>query len=143
MPFVKVLIHAVWGTKNRHPFLVDGLRYKVIDHIKTNARAKSIYIDSLNGYFDHLHCLFRLNADMNLSKAINLIKGESSFWINKNNLTKSKFEWADEYYGVSVSESAIPRVRAYIQNQEEHHRKVTFEEEYVELMRRYNLEGHG
>ena len=143
MPFVKVLIHAVWGTKNRHPFLMDGLRYKVINHIKPNTRAKSIYIDSLNGYFDHLHCLFRLNADMNLSKAINLIKGESSFWINKNNLTKSKFEWADEYYGVSVSESVIPRVRAYIQNQEERHRKITFEDEYAELMRRYNFEGHG
>ena len=139
MPFVKVMIHAVWGTKGRASFLVDGLRAKVIDHIRENCRSKEIYVDSINGHVDHLHCLFGLNATMSLSKAMQLIKGESAFWINKNGLIKHKFEWADEYFAVSVSESMLDRVRAYIENQEEHHKKVTFMQEYQELIKRHGL----
>jgi putative transposase len=121
MPYVNIMIHAVWGTKNRAPFLNDKIRYAVIEHIKQNAKEKGIYIDRLNGYTDHLHCLFALNADMSIAKAMNLLKGESSCWINKQSLTSSKFEWADEYYAASVSDSALNRVRAYIDRQEEHH----------------------
>jgi putative transposase len=62
-----------------------------------------------------------------------LIKGESAFWANKNNLLKTKFEWADEYYAASVSDSSVEKVRKYIYNQEEHHRKVSFEEEYKKI----------
>jgi hypothetical protein len=72
-----------------------------------------------------------------------LIKGESSFWINKNELTAIKFEWANEYYGVSVSESHLGRVRAYIDNQEEHHRKVSFADEYEKFMSEYHAGLHG
>jgi putative transposase len=139
MPFVKVMIHAVWGTKNREPILTKEIRAQVIDHIIKNARSKEIYIDSIDGYTEHLHCLFGLNADMSLSKAMQLIKGESAFWINnKSGLLKSKFEWADEYFAASVSESGLDKVRAYIQNQEEHHKKKTFMEEYQEFIDAYN-----
>jgi len=107
MAFVKIMIHAVWGTKNREPFLTKELLTVVIDHIRQNAKTKEIYIDRLNGHTDHMHCLMELNADMSIAKAIQLIKGESAFWINKHKLTKSKFEWADEYFAVSVSESML------------------------------------
>jgi len=107
MAFVKIMIHAVWGTKNREPFLTKELLTVVIDHIRQNAKTKEIYIDRLNGHTDHMHCLMGLNADMSIAKAIQLIKGESAFWINKHKLTKSKFEWADEYFAVSVSESML------------------------------------
>jgi len=139
MPFVKNLLHCVWGTKDRTPFMSAGLKFEVINHIKTNAQAKGIYIDFINGYTEHLHCLLSLNPDQTLSKVMQLIKGESSFWINKNALTKYKFEWADEYFGVSVSESLLPKVRDYIRNQEEHHRVVTWAEEYDEFMRKYGF----
>ena len=86
MPFVKVMIHAVWGTKSRESFLIDEIRSKVNGHIRENCRSKDIYLDSINGHVDHLHCLFGLNATMSLSKAMQLIKGESAFWINKNEL---------------------------------------------------------
>lgn len=72
---------------------------------------------------------------MSLSQAMQLIKGESAFWINKNDITSMKFGWADEYYAASVSESNLNRVRAYIDNQEEHHRKETFADEYERFMR--------
>ncbi|MFA4851890.1 MAG: IS200/IS605 family transposase [Bacteroidales bacterium] len=143
MPFVKVMIHAVWGTKNHHPFLTKEIKQKVIAHIKENARKKQIFIDRLNGHTEHLHCLFGLNADMSIAKVMQLIKGESAYWINKVKLTKTKFEWADEYFAVSVSESLLDRVQAYIDRQEEHHKKVTFMQEYEEFIKKYNFKSHG
>lgn len=77
---------------------------------------------------------------MSISKAAQLIKGESSYWLNTNKLCKFKFEWQDEYIALSVSESVIPKVRVYIDNQEEHHRKKTFMEEYSEFIKRYGFE---
>ena len=137
------MIHAVWGTKNRYPFLTNDTRQKVIDHIKENAKTKQIYIDSINGHNDHLHCLFGLNADMSISKVMQLIKGESAFWVNKEKFTKTKFEWADEYFAVSVSESTIDKVRTYINNQDEHHKKITFTQEYETFVKQYNFNSHG
>lgn len=65
-----------------------------------------------------------------------LIKGESSFWINKNKLTKARFEWQDEYFVASVSESNLEKVRRYIAKQEEHHSKVPFDQEFDDLLLR-------
>jgi len=143
MPFVKVMIHAVWGTKDHHPFLTKDIKPQVISHICEYAREKQIFIDCLDGSTEHLHCLFGLNADMTLAKALQLFKGESSFWINKHQITKSKFEWADEYYGVFVSESHIVSVRNYILTQKEHHKKMTFLEEYERFIKKYNNKNQG
>ena len=143
MSYVKIWIHAVWGTKSRHPYLNKEVREQVINHIRGNAKAKGIFIDTINGYTEHLHCLMALNADMNISKVMQLIKGESAFWINSQKITKEKFEWADEYFAVSVSESALDTVRAYINKQEEHHSTTTFAQEYDKFMRSYKFQNHG
>ncbi len=141
MPFVKVYIHFVWSTKNRVPYLdTKELRAKVWNHIKENAKKKGIFIDFVNGYSDHCHCLVSLGADQSMQKVMQLIKGESSFWINKNGLTKEKFEWQDEYYAVSVSESVLPKVRAYIKNQEEHHKKKTSQAEFNEFILKHGFQ---
>ena len=140
MPYIKVYIHFVWSTKNRVPFLkTKEVRQKVWTHIKENARKKGIYIDFVNGYTDHCHCLVSLGANHTIQKVIQLIKGESSFWINKEQLTQEKFQWQSEYFAVSVSESSINRVRNYIKNQERHHSKKTFQEEYDEFILKYNF----
>ena len=133
------MIHAVWGTKSHEKILTKEARTLVIKHIKENSISKEIHIDTINGYTDHLHCLFSLNTDMSISKAMQLIKGESSYWINKEKITATKFEWADEYFAVSVSESIVPKVRAYINNQEQHHKKTTFMQEYEEFIKTYNF----
>jgi REP element-mobilizing transposase RayT len=143
MAFVKIMIHAVWGTKRRTPWLTGDIRPLVIEHIRQNARVKGIFIDRLNGYNDHLHCLMGLNADMSIAKVMQLIKGESAFWINKQGLVRPKFEWADEYFAVSVSESALGKVRAYIDGQEEHHKTKTYRQEYDEFMANFDFGGHG
>jgi putative transposase len=135
MSFVKIWIHAVWGTKNREPVLQKAIRDQVRQHISENAVSKSIYIDCINGYADHLHCLMTLNADLSIAKQMQLIKGESSFWINKNKLVKGHFEWADEYFAVSVSEDKLQIARDYINGQEEHHTKETFMDEYNRFLK--------
>lgn len=143
MSFVRVWIHTVWGTKNRYPFLTKEIKPQVIKHIKENAKSKDIFIDRINGHNEHLHCLMGLNADTSISKTMQLIKGESAFWINKQKISRSKFEWADEYFAVSVSESMLEKVRAYIDDQEAHHNKITFTQEYEEFIRKYNFQSHG
>ena len=130
----------MWGTKNRIPFINQSNKREIFNHIKENAISKGIYLDFINGDKEHIHCTISLNQDQTLSKVIQLIKGESSFWINKKKLVQGKFEWADEYFAVSVSESQINIVREYIKNQEEHHKKKTWEEEYNEFMEKYGFE---
>jgi putative transposase len=143
MAYVKVMIHAVWGTKNRYPYLTKEIRNVVIEHIRQNAKTKEISIDTINGYTDHIHCLFGLNADMSIAKALQLIKGESAHWINKHSITKNKFEWADEYYASSVSEADLATVRKYIRNQEEHHTGRTYQQEVDTFMEEHQLKHHG
>ena len=87
-----------------------------------------------------MHAVVSLGCDQTISKIAQLLKGESSHWINDEKLSGKKFEWQDEYFAVSVSESMIDKVREYVRNQEAHHRTKTFQEEYRELLRKYNLE---
>jgi len=140
MAFVNIMVHAVWGTKSRYPFLTREIRPVVYEHIRQNAKIKQIFIDSINGVEDHIHVLLGLNAELSISKTLQLIKGEASFWINKQKLVTPSFEWADEYYAVSVSESQLQKVRDYIANQEEHHRKKTFQEECDEFLKHYSFQ---
>ncbi|MGE5847193.1 MAG: IS200/IS605 family transposase, partial [Ignavibacteria bacterium] len=110
MSFIKVMVHSVWGTKNHQPLMKKEIKEKIISHIKVNAKSKEIFIDEINGYSEHLHCVFGMNTDLSISKTMQLIKGESAHWINLEGLLKEKFEWADEYFAVSVSESMLSKV---------------------------------
>ncbi len=130
MPFIKVMIHYIWSTKNRQPIISQELKPLLLSHVKENSINKGIFIDCLNCVKDHIHLLISLGGEQTIAKTAMLIKGESSFWINKEKLTKHKFEWQDEYIALSVSKSAIDKVRQYIAIQEEHHNKKTFAEEY-------------
>jgi len=143
MSYVKIWVHAVWGTKNRERILTKEIRKQLFQHIKDNAKEKEIYIDFINGYLEHVHCLLTLNADMSVAKTLQLIKGESSFWSNRNKIVQPSLTWADDYFAVSISEKAVDKVRDYIKNQEEHHRNVTFAQEYEKFMKAYGFESHG
>lgn len=130
----------VWTTKDRLPLLfTPEIRVKVWKHIKENADKKGIFIDSVNGHAEHCHCLVSLSSDQTIGKAVQLIKGESSFWINKEKLINDRFGWQEEYFAVSVSESMVEKVRNYIRNQESHHKKKTFTDEYNEFMDKFGF----
>jgi putative transposase len=139
MSYLRIWIHLVWSTKNREPLLTGDIRKIVFQHIRENGVEKDIHIDFINGYTDHVHCLISLQHDQTISNLVRLIKGESSHWINSTNLTLDHFEWQDEYYAVSISESMVDKVRDYIKNQEVHHSRKSFEEEENEMIEKYHF----
>jgi putative transposase len=139
MSYLNIWIHFVWATKNRAPLLTKNIRQDVFKHIKDNGSLKNIHIDFVNGYVEHVHCLVSLNQKQTIADVAQLMKGESSYWINKHKLTKEKFEWQDEYFAVSVSEKDVNKVREYIKNQEEHHSTTTFAKEYDLFMKKYGF----
>ena len=135
MPYTKIMIHLIWATKNRTRIISKELKPLLLSHIKENSIKKEIFIDTINCVEDHIHLLISLGRNQTIEKLVQLIKGESSFWVNGSGLMKNKFEWQDEYIGLSVSESAIEKVRQYIANQEQHHLRKTFEQEYNEVLK--------
>lgn len=149
MPYVNVMVHYVWCTKNRMPFLASpDMRKMVWQHMRENAIEKGIHLDFINGHKEHCHCLVSLGSDQTIDKVAQLLKGESSYWINrqiefKEHLKLKKFGWQDEYFAVSVSKSMVDRVRNYIKNQEEHHKIKTFQEEYDDLINKYEFRRFG
>ena len=140
MSYVKIWVHLVFSTKNRHPYLTRNIRYKLQNHIIENCKEKSIFLKALNGYTEHLHCLISIGKEQTIAKIAQLIKGESANWINKNKLTDEPFIWQDGYFAVSVSESNLEIVSNYIKNQEKHHSKKSFEEEVKEFADKYKFE---
>ncbi|HSL89314.1 MAG TPA: IS200/IS605 family transposase, partial [Ignavibacteriaceae bacterium] len=122
MPFINIYLHVIWSTKNRSKIITRELKPILIEHIKSNALLKGIFIDRINLIMDHIHLIISLGSDQTIGKVVQLIKGESSFWINKNKVVKGIFEWQDDYIAVSISKSILDKVRRYVDNQEKHHR---------------------
>ena len=140
MAQVRIWIHAVWGTKNRSPLMHNkNKRIDLFKHIKSYAKEKNIYLDFINGEADHVHSLISMACDQNIAQILKLMKGESSHFANKVNLFESPFDWADDYYAASISQSHVITVRNYIKNQEKHHQKKTFAEECQEFMSIYGF----
>ena len=135
------MIHFIWATKNRERLISKELKPLLLQHIKENSISKGIFIDTINCVADHIHLLVSLGTDQTIAKTAMLIKGESSFWANKQALIKSKFEWQDEYIALSVSYSAVNKVKLYISNQETHHQKKTFAKEYEDFLSAHHFEG--
>jgi putative transposase len=136
MSWVRIWVHLVFSTKNKKHYLNSSeIRSVFFQHIQKNAQEKGIWLDAINGYQDHAHCLISLGKDQTISTVAKLIKGESSFWLNRGGLIKSKFYWQDDYWAVGVSESHLEVVRIYINNQEKHHQLKTFTEEVDLFMR--------
>jgi putative transposase len=135
MPYVRVWIHLIWSTKNREPLMLKPLKTKLFAHIQENAKKKEIYLDSIEGIADHVHTLISLKGEQSIANVAQLLKGESSHWVNAQQLCGRPFEWQDEYIAVSVSDSQVARVREYIRKQEEHHRKKTLGEEFDALLK--------
>jgi REP element-mobilizing transposase RayT len=134
MSYVRLWVHAVWSTKNREPSLDRKFRKKLFDHIRENARAKNIRLLEINGVDDHVHCLFLLSTDMSIAKTLMLIKGESAHWANQTNLFGYRIEWQREYYAGSIDDSNLEKIRHYIRNQEQHHRMISYQNEFDDFM---------
>lgn len=143
MPFIRILTHLIWSTKDRRALITKDLKPILLNHIKDNSIKKGIFICNLNCTSDHIHLLISLGAEQNISNVIMMIKGESSYWVNKQKLTNFKFEWQDEYIALSVNYKSLNEVASYIMNQEEHHLTKTFSQEYDEFIKNHGIDKFG
>ena len=133
------LVHFVWGTANREPLLQKSWRDRLhgyIGGILENKRAKLL---AAGGIADHIHVLASLPATLSLADAANAMKANSSRWIHENAPQSKGFDWQEGYGAFSVSKSAEDKVREYIHNQETHHSKQRFQEEFVALLERHGI----
>jgi putative transposase len=130
----KLDYHAVWGTKYRVSVLDREFIIKLTEHIKEYAIQKSILIHEIDGSDDHLHCVFRLPKDKTVAKVIQLLKGESSYWVNKSAILKYRFGWADDYYAEAISPEKLEVIKTYVRNQQNHHKKISFQEELKKFL---------
>jgi len=138
--FLQVYIQAVFAVKGRENLIAEAWRdelHKYISGIITRKQQKSIIV---NGVADHIHCFIGLKPSMSIPDLIRDVKNNSSKFINEKGYLKSKFQWQEGFGVFSYSHSQIDQVYNYILNQEEHHRKKTFKDEYIELLNKFEIE---
>ena len=138
--YVNNLMHCTFSTKERFPFIDAELEIRLWPYIGGIARENRMKALAVGGTFDHLHALLSLPATVSFAKAIQLIKGGSSKWIHDTFAKYTKFEWQEGYGAFSVSASQAAKTISYINNQKEHHRKRTFEEEFLALLDKHSVE---
>jgi putative transposase len=138
--YVSNLMHCTFSTKGRYRLIDSDLESRLGPYLGGIARENRMKALAIGGTTDHLHALLSLPGMMSFAKAVQLIKGGSSKWINDTFPRPKKFEWQEGYGAFSVSASQVPKTIAYINNQREHHRKKTFQEEFLELLTKHGIE---
>ena len=137
---VSNLMHCTFSTKERYPFIDSELELRLWPYLGGIARENQMKALAIGGTLDHLHALLSLPGTMSFAKAVQLIKGGSSKWVHDTFSRYKKFEWQEGYGAFSVSASQVQRTIAYIQAQKEHHRKRTFQEEFLDLLDKHGIE---
>ena len=137
--YTQLNTHVVFAVKGRDNILPSKIRpelFKYISGILTNSNQFSL---AVNGYKDHVHLFFEMNPANSLSEIVRIVKANSSKWINENRLIPGKFSWQEGYGGFSYSRSQRDDVIKYIIKQEEHHHKKTFREEYLSILKSFEI----
>jgi REP element-mobilizing transposase RayT len=127
----------------RRPFLQKPAAAKVSEYLTQHASEKGIYMKINYVNPDHVHALIDLPTHLSIEEMMQLLKGSSSHWINENTLVPGKFGWGRGYGVFSVGQSGVEEVAKYIANQEEHHRKKSWAEEFRQFVDRYGLRWRG
>jgi putative transposase len=140
MSYVSSYFHCVFSTKERRPLITPELRERLWPFLGGIARQNKMKAVEIGGVADHVHLLLSLPATIPVSKAMQLIKGGSSKWIHETFPNQQLFAWQEEYGAFSVSVSQLNKTIAYIRDQPEHHRKLTFQEEFLMLLKKHGVE---
>jgi REP element-mobilizing transposase RayT len=138
--YTQISIQVVFAVKHRNALIKPSFKedlQKYIAGILKNQNQKLLAINSMP---DHIHIFFGMSPETKLSYLIRDIKSDSSTFVNENKLSKYKFHWQEGYGAFSYSRSQRDAVIKYIMNQERHHKKKTFREEYLEFLKRYDIE---
>ena len=137
----KIWTHLIFSTKDRYPLLSDqGTREQTHKYIAGILRKHDCPTLLVGGAIDHVHSLFVLSKNHSIAEIVYEVKRSSSKWIKTQGNEYKKFYWQSGYGAFSVSQSHVDQVRQYIAGQEQHHRKVTFQDELREFLRRYEVD---
>lgn len=135
----QVYIQAVFAVKYREAAITNECKSKILSVIGNLINETGCKTIIVNGTEDHVHCLLSLKPTISVSDLMKVVKGKSSKFINDHQLTKHKFEWQEGYGVFSYSKSHIDAVYKYIANQEEHHKKQNFKDEYISFLNKFNV----
>ncbi len=131
--YPNVLVHFVFSTRERRPLIPADVQPRLWRYLSGIARGHKITLLECGGTTNHLHVLLVLPSDMPLSKAVQILKANSSRWLSEHEIN---FAWQEGYAAFSVSASQLGAVRQYIQNQAAHHQRRNFEEEFIALLKK-------
>jgi len=138
--YVSSYHHCVFGTKERRPLLTPALRQRLWPFLGGIARQNGMKAIEIGGVEDHVHILLSLPSTVPLAKALQLIKGGSSKWVHETFPEHRLFGWQEKYGAFSVSVSQLAKTIEYVKTQPEHHRRMTFQEEFVALLKKHRIE---
>ncbi|KHJ38941.1 transposase [Pedobacter glucosidilyticus] len=137
--YAQIYIQYVFAVKGRQNILQLPWRIEVFKYISGIIEAKGQKSIIVNGVTDHVHVFVGLKPSMNISDLIRDIKNNSSKFINQQGWVKGKFSWQEGYGAFSYAHSQVDNVYQYISNQEEHHQKKTFKEEYLDFLQKFEV----
>jgi REP element-mobilizing transposase RayT len=135
-----ILIHLVYSTKDRYPFLTPEVEPEIYAYQSTIFRALDCPALAMNGTSDHLHVLFRLSRTRTIAEIVEEVKANSSKWIKSKGGLLEKFFWQRGYGAFSIGESRVKTLKAYIAQQKEHHRQKSFQDEFRLFLQRYRID---
>lgn len=135
----KLYVHLIFSTKNRKPFLDGDIQTELASYLGGTLNHLDCQPIEVGVAKDHVHVLFCLSKNLSLSKLVEEAKSSSSKWVKTKDQRLAQFHWQNGYGGFLVSRSHLNAVIHYIREQEEHHRKVTFQEEFREFLKKYKV----
>ena len=138
--FSQIYIQTVFAVSGRLSLITHDFKEELHKYITGIVRSKGQKLISINGMSDHLHILIGLRPAMALADLVRDIKSDSSEWVNRKKLARGKFGWQEGYGAFSYGHSQLDTIIRYIQNQERHHQRKSFKNEYLTLLRKYQIE---
>ncbi|MCD4832542.1 MAG: IS200/IS605 family transposase [Bacteroidales bacterium] len=138
--YTQINIHAIFAVQGRENYLKREIRKRIFEYISGIIKGMGLFPLAVNGFTNHVHVFFELNPNVSTSKVLQVIKSNSSKWINENHLVSGRFEWQRGYGAFSYSRSQRDTVIKYIIEQENHHKKRSFKNEYLDLLKKYEIE---
>ena len=137
--YLSLLVHFTWSTQNREPWIEQAMREDMYAYIGGIMRKKKAKLFAAGGMFDHIHLYASLPSIISIADFVNAVKANSSRWVHESFSNLKAFAWQEGYDAFSVSKSDEQRVMRYIQEQERHHAKRTFKEEFISLLEKHEM----
>ena len=138
--YSKIYIHVIFSVKGRDNIIGNKWKDELYKYITGIIRNKNQKLIIINGMPDHLHLLIGLKPDKSLSDLVREIKNNSTNFINENRFVKGKFRWQEGFGAFSYSDSQLNKIINYIRNQQTHHKKKSFKDEYIEILKKFKIE---